>query len=185
MLLAAQAAKRFEGFSKLGASCRRVVLNKADYSRWVRWTPHPVIVTIRDNKDYIRVLLYSSYTTITGWGLLLIDGVHIGVHYVTICTCETLIRILSILWEGFVGLFALVSQCLAAHSLSPSCPNGFEFCFWVEGFGFRSLGCRVLCSGHICARGLGCQRSIFCIPAIWRLTAKERRHLGPWRFRFF
>ena len=30
--------------------------------------PHPVIVTIRDNKDYIRVLLYSSYTTITGGG---------------------------------------------------------------------------------------------------------------------
>ena len=27
--------------------------------------PHPVIVTIRDNRDYIRVLLYS-YTTITG-----------------------------------------------------------------------------------------------------------------------
>ena len=25
----------------------------------VRWTPHPVIVTIGDNKDHIRVLLYS------------------------------------------------------------------------------------------------------------------------------
>ena len=23
-----------------------------------RWTPRPVIVTIRDNRDYIRVLLY-------------------------------------------------------------------------------------------------------------------------------
>ena len=33
-----------------------------------RWTPHPVMVTIMDNKDYIRVLLYSYYTTITGWG---------------------------------------------------------------------------------------------------------------------
>ena len=33
-----------------------------------RWTPHPVIVTIKDNEDYIRVLLYSNYTTITGWG---------------------------------------------------------------------------------------------------------------------
>ena len=30
--------------------------------------PHPVIVTIMDNKDYSRVLLYSCYTTITGWG---------------------------------------------------------------------------------------------------------------------
>ena len=28
----------------------------------VRWNPHPVIVTIRDNKDYIRVLsLYHHY----------------------------------------------------------------------------------------------------------------------------
>ena len=36
-----------------------------------RWTPHPVIVTIRDNRDCIRVLLYSYYTTITGWGVLL------------------------------------------------------------------------------------------------------------------
>ena len=33
--------------------------------------PHPVIVTIRDDRDYIRVLLYSCYTTITGWGVLL------------------------------------------------------------------------------------------------------------------
>ena len=37
----------------------------------VRWTPHPEIVAIRDNKDYISVLLYSYYTTITGWGVLL------------------------------------------------------------------------------------------------------------------
>ena len=26
---------------------------------YLRWTPHPVIVTITDNRDYIRVLLYS------------------------------------------------------------------------------------------------------------------------------
>ena len=46
----------------------------------IRWTPHPVIVTIRDNRDYLRVLLYSYYITITGWGLLLryisYDGRH-------------------------------------------------------------------------------------------------------------
>ena len=36
-----------------------------------RWTRHPVIVSIRDNRDYIRVLLYSHYTTFTGWGILL------------------------------------------------------------------------------------------------------------------
>ena len=35
----------------------------------IRWTPHPVIVTLRDNRDHIRVLLYSYYTTITGWGV--------------------------------------------------------------------------------------------------------------------
>ena len=35
----------------------------------VRWTPHPVIVTIRDNRDYMRVLLFSYFTTITGCGV--------------------------------------------------------------------------------------------------------------------
>ena len=37
----------------------------------VRWTPHPAIVTIRDKKPCIRVLLYSYYATITGRGVLL------------------------------------------------------------------------------------------------------------------
>ena len=41
----------------------------------IRWTPHPVIVTIMDNKHYIGVLLYSYYTTITGWGVLLMYAV--------------------------------------------------------------------------------------------------------------
>ena len=31
---------------------------------YIRRTPHPVIVAIRDNKDYLRVLVYSHYTTI-------------------------------------------------------------------------------------------------------------------------
>ena len=35
--------------------------------------PHPVIVAIRDNEDCIWVLLYSSSTTSTGWGVLLRD----------------------------------------------------------------------------------------------------------------
>ena len=30
---------------------------------------HPVIVAIRDNEDYIWVLLCSDYTTVTGWGV--------------------------------------------------------------------------------------------------------------------
>ena len=33
---------------------------------FLRWTPHPVIVAGRDNKDCIRVVLYSYYTTMTG-----------------------------------------------------------------------------------------------------------------------
>ena len=31
-------------------------------------TPNPVIVTIRDKGKYIRVLSYSYYITIAGWG---------------------------------------------------------------------------------------------------------------------
>ena len=33
--------------------------------------PHPVIVTIRGNTDYIEVLLSSFFATITGWEVLL------------------------------------------------------------------------------------------------------------------
>ena len=35
--------------------------------------PHLVIVVIMGNGDYVRVLLYSDYATITGWGVLLIS----------------------------------------------------------------------------------------------------------------
>ena len=38
------------------------------YLVYSRRTPQPVIVTIRDNEDYIRLLVYSYYTTVTGWG---------------------------------------------------------------------------------------------------------------------
>ena len=37
----------------------------------VKRPPTPVMVTIRDNKDYIGVLFYSYYTTITGREVLL------------------------------------------------------------------------------------------------------------------
>ena len=36
--------------------------------------PRPVIVTIRDNKDYFKVLWFSYHSTITGWGVLLRQG---------------------------------------------------------------------------------------------------------------
>ena len=53
------------------AVCEERVKCVARYWGWCRRTPHPVIVTIWGlYKDYIRVLLYSYYTTITitGWG---------------------------------------------------------------------------------------------------------------------
>ena len=34
-----------------------------EHSLEFRWTPHPVIVTIRDNQDIVRVLVYSHYAT--------------------------------------------------------------------------------------------------------------------------
>ena len=33
-------------------------------------------MTVRDNRDFIRVLLYSYHTTITGWGVLLSNATH-------------------------------------------------------------------------------------------------------------
>ena len=44
-------------------------------SGFFRRTLHPVIVTIRGNRDYVRVLVYSLYTAITGWGVRLRDSV--------------------------------------------------------------------------------------------------------------
>ena len=35
--------------------------------------PHPVIVIVMENKDYIKGLLSSYCATITGWGVLLIS----------------------------------------------------------------------------------------------------------------
>ena len=57
----------------LRMSCQLTSAPWLELSRvfYTRWTPHPVIVTIRDNRDYITVLLYSYYATITGWGVLL------------------------------------------------------------------------------------------------------------------
>ena len=47
-----------------------IELGIAELQLQVRWTPHPVIVTIRDIGDYIRALVYSYYNTITGWEVL-------------------------------------------------------------------------------------------------------------------
>ena len=76
------AVQRSEQGTRLGLQALRGVTKvgmfprgslQGGYRGYIRWTPHPVIVTIGDNRDYIRVLLYSYYTTITGWGVLLLD----------------------------------------------------------------------------------------------------------------
>ena len=38
---------------------------------YVKWTPHPVIVTIRDNRDHIRVLFIFLLYHLQGGGVLL------------------------------------------------------------------------------------------------------------------
>ena len=60
---------RDTGFEDLGAVCE-------DF----RWTPNPLILTIRDNTDHIRVLLYSCFTALTGWrgGVLLMKTVFLN-----------------------------------------------------------------------------------------------------------
>ena len=55
----------------MNSLAHRATASRQDCQLSLRRTPHPVIVTIWDNKDHISVLLYSSYTTITGWGVLL------------------------------------------------------------------------------------------------------------------
>ena len=42
-------------------------------AKHIRWTPHPVIANMRDDRDCIRVLLYPYYTTITRWGVHLLN----------------------------------------------------------------------------------------------------------------
>ena len=82
----------------------------------MRWTPHPVIVTTR-NGDYIRVLLYSCYTTGTGWGVLLrYEGpVHVlQESYDTVSTSS--VRWVSCLWETSVAERHLwASRCSRYH----------------------------------------------------------------------
>ena len=36
--------------------------------RFIRWTPNPKLVAIRDHGDYMRVLLHSCYGTVTRRG---------------------------------------------------------------------------------------------------------------------
>ena len=58
-----------EPLTKSGVDCRKVRDGEAVVP--FRWTPHPAIVTLRDNKGFMRLLLYLKYTTFTGWRVLL------------------------------------------------------------------------------------------------------------------
>ena len=52
-------------------ACKQMMNSHPRLKIDLRWTPHPVIVTIRDKKEYVRVLLNPYYPTITGWGVLI------------------------------------------------------------------------------------------------------------------
>ena len=63
----------YKGVSLYNAFKATFYLLKGDYNcQFARWTPHPVIVSISDTEDNIRVPLCSNSTDITGWGVLLI-----------------------------------------------------------------------------------------------------------------
>ena len=49
----------------------RIASFNNDARIYFRWTPHPVIVIIRDNKDYIRVSDIPSIPLSQGLGVLL------------------------------------------------------------------------------------------------------------------
>ena len=75
---------------------------------YYRGTRHPVTVTIRDSRDYIRVLLYSYYTTITGGGVLLIHTIGVQKN-TTIKVLEyvdmAIVRGTSTRLRNFIGIF--------------------------------------------------------------------------------
>ena len=67
-------------------------------------------MTIGDNRDYIRVLLYSYSTTITGWGVLLS-------HSVLPCIQKRQVLLCRFVSEGRPLWVSLHSSCcrLAPH----------------------------------------------------------------------
>ena len=75
-------------------------------------------MTIRDNKDYIKALLYSYYTTITGWGGPPKGYVAKGTFVYNILICRDV-------WEHV---------CLHRFSGLRSRLSGLEFCWGCIGF---------------------------------------------------
>ena len=110
----------------------------------LRWTPHPIILPIRDNKDYIRVLLYSYYTTMGG--VLLKSTIQLpnitkmvvlgSVHH---STSKKIVII-------YVATIPKKKTCLRAwraqgFRIRVGWELGTRFCAWVVGaLQFRALG---------------------------------------------
>ena len=73
----------FALFGAVGNGQQHAMSSPKAFRVHVRWTPHPVIVTIKDNGDSIMVLFYSYYTTITGRAFhlrfkVLVQGLGLG-----------------------------------------------------------------------------------------------------------
>ena len=71
--IASSTSPNLVGTGFRGGSPGRSTLSESQCTGNLRWNPHPGIVTMKDNKDYVRVLSYPYYTTVTGWGVHLLS----------------------------------------------------------------------------------------------------------------
>ena len=74
-----------------------------------------------DNRDYVRVLLYSYYTTITGWGVLLRSKVRA--------------RSQEVEWSSPYGCYEKCNFATWQELPLPTAKRGLGFRAW--GLGFR------------------------------------------------
>ena len=121
-------------------------------SQYVRWTPHPVIVTTRDNVDYIRALLYSCYTTITGWGVINMLRAHthtslidLGFGSLHLKPCSTKLQFyrgFRLMYQNMPGLrkVGVVMSLPVFFKSGTLCLN-----LCLEAFKISFLHCKTLC----------------------------------------
>ena len=64
-------------------------------------------MTIGDDKDYIKVLLYSYYATITGWGVLLTNHKHLHLADVQVPAKQDHIMAVAFTIKHFRGMGGL------------------------------------------------------------------------------
>ena len=86
-------------------------------------------MTIRNSKDYIRVLLYSYYTTITGWGVLLRNNDNNDPE-VSCLNCSTLGPML--LTNNHEPLMPVTSICPIHWILPPLSDSGKISIIWLH-----------------------------------------------------